>query len=67
MGKNIKDVKFTSGCIWGLANDGKVYQWEIKLTLNPKTQIIDKKIGDKREIESLRGCVKIAAGSTYTI
>lgn len=57
-------MKFTSGCIWGLTNDGKVYQWEIKLVLNPKTQTTDKKIGDKREIDSLRGSLKIAAGST---
>ena len=61
--KDVKQVKFTSGYIWTLTKSGQIYQFPIVKKFDENGRILEKKVGEKREVEPLKGCTQIETGS----
>lgn len=57
--KDVASVKFTSGYIWTLDKHGKVYQFPIIKKYDNKNNLIEKGIGQRREVEPLKGTVQL--------
>lgn len=57
--KDVKSVKFTSGYIWTLDKDGKVHQFPILKKFDQNNNMIEKSIGERREVEPLRGTIQL--------
>lgn len=65
--EDVKSVKFTSGYIWTLTHDEKVYQWPVYKKFNENQELIEKQLGEKREVIPLRGSKQISTGSNLLI
>lgn len=61
--KGVKTVRFTSSYIWTLDKNGNVYQWPITKKFDDRGNLLSKSLGEKREVEPLRGTVQLETGS----
>lgn len=48
--KDVKSVRFTSGYIWTLDKNGRVYQLPIHKKFDNNGEVLEKSIGELREV-----------------
>jgi hypothetical protein len=48
--KDVKSIKFTSGYVWTLDNNGKVHQFAILKKYDNDKNLVNVALGDKKEV-----------------
>ena len=67
-GSNTAYLTFSKGFIWGLKENGDVYQWKIDVEYDEDKNIVDAKINPKaRKVDTLKDISQISCGEDHFV